>query len=159
MPTLTRETPGLQRSVCAQIDQLVVFQLAGERYAFPLDDVQEIQQIVALAEVPAGTDGVVGMVNLRGQVIPAVDLSDRLGVDPVSRGLNTPMLVARYRDLLVALIVDAVDDVLGLPDGCLQPAPTLHPLFPVMHGVARLGEELVCVLDVARLLDSKASLS
>ena len=155
---LTLETSDVERRACASIEQLVVFEVCGQRYAFALDDVQEIQQIVEFAKVPRAADGVLGMVNLRGQVIPALDLNERLGATPVRRSLETPMIVVRYRDGAVALVVDAVDDVLGLPAGCLQAPPPLHPLEFVMHGVARLDSGLVCVLDAGRLLEEEVSL-
>jgi purine-binding chemotaxis protein CheW len=158
-PTLTPDAPELERAECTLIEQLVIFYVCGQRYAFALEDVQEIQQIVALAEVPDAVDGVLGMVNLRGQVIPAVDLNERLGAEPVSRNLETPMIVARYRNGLVALVVDAVDDVLAVPADCMQEPPSLHPLSSVMHGVARLDVGLVYVLDAARLLDQKVNLA
>jgi purine-binding chemotaxis protein CheW len=144
---------------CEPIEQLVVFHIGEQRYAFPLSDVQEIQQIVQMAEVPDAHVGVLGMVNLRGRVIPAIDLNARLGVASGTRGLDTPMVVVRHHDGLVALVVDAVDDVLGIATGCIQPAPPLHPLESVMHGVARLEDGLVYVLDSSRLIDAEVTLS
>ena len=71
---------------------LVVFRLDGQRYGLPLSRVQEIQQIVALADLPDRTSSVVGMVNVRGTMMPVVDLRLRLGLPGVLWALQTPMI-------------------------------------------------------------------
>lgn len=135
-----------------QIERVVAFFLNGQRYALPIERVREIQQIVALSDVPAGTKGVVGMVNLRGQVIPAVDMRRLLGLDPREYTLETPMIIAEVHGEFVALIVDEVQDVFELPADCLQSAPALHQLSSSMIGVARLADGLVYILDPDLLL-------
>jgi len=134
------------------LDQVVVFHVAGQRYAFPIQNVQEIQQIVEFSSVPGGGSSVLGMVNLRGMVIPAVDVRDLLGAGPRAYSLETPMVIARIDGRLVALVVDEVEDVLGLPTGCVQDAPPIHALSGMMLGVARLEDGLVYVLSADRLL-------
>jgi purine-binding chemotaxis protein CheW len=139
------------------IDRVVAFYLGGQRYALPIGRVQEIQQIVALSEVPNGGSGVVGMVNLRGHVIPAVDLRRLLGFATEEYTLETPMIICRMGVHLVALIVDEVQDVLELPEGCMQAAPPVHALSSKMVGVARMTDGLIYVLDLEPLLGSTLS--
>lgn len=134
------------------IDQAVVFYLGGQRYALPITRVQEIQQIVAFSEVPSGGMGVVGMVNLRGHVIPAVDLRLLVGMAAEEYRLETPMIVCRVGSQLIALVVDEVEDVMIFPEGSLQAAPPMHALSSKMLGVARLTDGLVYVLDLDALL-------
>jgi purine-binding chemotaxis protein CheW len=143
------ETPA---DACAWLDRAVAFYLAGQRYALPIDRVQEIQQIVAFSEVPGGGLGIVGMVNLRGHVIPAVDVRSLVGLGRQEYTLETPMIICRVRGHLIALVVDEVEDVLELPEGCLQAAPPMHALASKMVGVARLETGLVYVLDLDLLL-------
>ncbi len=138
---------------CVIVDQVVAFFLGGQRYALPIGKVQEIQQIVALSEVPEIDDAIVGMVNLRGQVIPAVDGRRLIGLPSQPYTLETPMVICRYREDLVALVVDEVQDVLGLPAGCLQDAPALHALSAKMIGVARLSDGLAYLFDLEKLLE------
>lgn len=130
----------------------VTFFLSGQRYALPIDRVQEIQQIVAFSEVPGGTSGVVGMVNLRGRVIPAVDLRRLLGLTSEEYTLETPMIICRIHDQLVALVADEVQDVVELPLGSLQEAPAMHSLAAKMLGVARMDDGLIYLLDLDQLL-------
>lgn len=137
---------------CEWVEQVVAFHLAGQRYALPIERVQEIQHIVAFSEVPSGGAAVVGMVNLRGTVIPAVDLRVLVGLDTTEYTLETPMIICHAGGDLVALLVDAVEDVIELPQGCLQDAPGMHALSSKMLGVARLESGLVYVLDLDLLL-------
>lgn len=139
------------------IDRVVAFYLDGQRYALPIDAVQEIQQIVAFSEVPGGGSGVVGMVNLRGQVIPAVDLRKIVGLASAEYTLETPMIICRVQDDLVALIVDEVQDVLELAAESLQAPPAMHSLASKMLAVARLADGLVYVFDVTKLVGSSLS--
>lgn len=133
--------------------RVVVFHLDDARYALPLDRVNEIQQIVAFSEVPGGGVGVLGLVNLRGEVIPAVDLRTVLGMSVRELTLETPMVIARAaEDSVVALVVDGVEDVLVLPEGSVQEPPAMHALATKMLGVARLTDGLVYVLDLDTLL-------
>ena len=140
------------QAVCEVVQRVVAFFLGGQRYALPIERVREIQQIVAFSEVPAGGTGVVGMVNLRGQVIPAVDLRLLVGMEPKEYTLETPMVITDVDGDAVAMLVDEVQDVFELPFGCMQDAPALHQLSSKMIGVARLDDGLVYVLDIDRLL-------
>ena len=139
---------------CEMVERVVAFFLGGERYALPIERVKEVQQIVAFSEVPAGGIGVVGMVNLRGRVIPAVDMRQIVGLERRAYTLETPMVIAEVGDELVAIVVDEVQDVFALPVGCLQDAPALHQLSSKMIGVARLDDGLVYVLDLDRIIGS-----
>jgi purine-binding chemotaxis protein CheW len=136
----------------APVERVVGFFLSGQRYALPIERVREIQQIVELSDVPAGANGVVGMVNLRGQVIPAVDMRRLVGLEAREYTLETPMVITEIHGRLVALIVDEVEDVFEVPLGAMQDTPPLHQLSGSMIGVARLSDGLVYVLDPDRLV-------
>jgi len=144
----------VEAATCELIYRVVAFFLAGQRYALPIGRVCEIQQIVALSEVPSGQRGVVGMVNLRGDVVPAVDMRRLIGLEPRDYELDTPMIISEVAGGRAALIVDEVQDVFELPPDCLQNAPALHHLASEMIGVAGLPDGVVYVLDLDRLLDS-----
>jgi len=151
---LPSESEEAAAETCDMIERVVAFFLGGQRYALPIERVREIQQIVAFSEVPSGGQGVVGMVNLRGQVIPAVDMRRLVGLEVREYNLETPMIIAEVGDESVAVLVDEVQDVFELPPDCLQDAPALHQLSSKMIGVARLADGLVYVLDIDKLLGS-----
>lgn len=134
------------------VDRAVAFVLDGQRYALPIGRVQEIQQIVAFSEVPGGSSGVIGMINLRGAVIPAIDLRRLVGLMPAEYTLETPMIICHVQGKLLALVVDEVLDVIELPSEIMHEAPSMHSLAAKMLGVARLPDGLMYLLDVDALL-------
>ncbi|MDZ4178996.1 MAG: chemotaxis protein CheW [Coriobacteriia bacterium] len=136
------------------IDKMVVFFLGDQRYGLPINVVQEIQQLVAFSEVPQQGGAVVGMVNLRGSVIPALDMRMLVGLPAVEYRLETPMIMCRTAGMFVALLVDEVEDVLTLPEGCLQAAPEMHSLSSKMIGVCRMDDHLIYLLEAGELLAS-----
>jgi len=141
----------------AALRRLVVFAVDGQRYALPIDVVQEIQQIVALSEIPDDSGSVVGVINLRGAVVPAMDVRLLLGLASREYGLQTPMIFATTPRGLVALIVDEVEDVVEVPPGCMQEASVGYELADKLVGVCRLDDRLVFVFDVARLVSTARS--
>ena len=130
---------------------VVAFTLAGERYGLRIEDVQEVQQIVALSGVRSGA-AVVGMLDLRGEVIPALDVRTLVGLPAKPYSLQTPMLIARGPEGPVALLVDEVHGVVALSDEALQPAPSLHSMHEVLGGVARVEDGLISVVDLDLML-------
>jgi len=134
------------------VERAVAFLLGGQRYAVPIERVQEIQQIVALSDVPGGGPAVVGMVNLRGHVIPAVDARQLVGLAHAEYDLETPMIICRVADQPVALIVDEVDDVILLPEGCIQAVPPMHPLAEKLVGVCQIDSGLTYLVDLEAML-------
>ena len=135
---------------------LVVFRLDGQRYGLPLSRVQEIQQIVALAEIPDGSSSVVGMVNLRGSMVPAIDLRIRLGLAAAPWGLQTPMVFCRASGGVVAFIVDEVEDVIQVSAATMQAPSRIYELADMLLGVAMPDNEPVLVLDVDRVIPPMA---
>ena len=136
------------------VARAVAFFLGGQRYALPLERVHEIQQIVAFSETSEGLSSVVGMVNLRGSVIPAIDMRVLVGLEKQAYTLETPMIITDTHGQMVALIVDEVQDVLELPEGCMQDAPPLHALSSKMIGVCRMADGLMNLLDIDLLLSA-----
>lgn len=133
--------------------RMVAFHLGTQSYGFEIDAVQEIQQIVALAQVPDDDDAVLGLVNLRGEIVPVVDLRTMLGMEQAEMSLETPMVICRSSQGLVAFVVDAVDDVVEIPPDCLQPPPQLHSLAGRMLAVCRLESGMVFLLDIEKLVE------
>lgn len=134
------------------IGRIVVFRLDEQLYALPIESVQEIQQIVELTPVPDSAPALVGMIDVRGRVVPAVDMRALVGLEVGQYQLDTPMILCRTHGRLVALIVDEVDDVLSLPEGCMQAPSKLYALADRMIGICRLEIGLIVVLDPDRLV-------
>lgn len=126
---------------------------AGQRYALPIEQVREIHQIVAFAEVPDETGTVLGMVDVRGEVVPAVDVRTLLGAPLEPHTPDSPMVIVTSGRGTVALVVDRVDAMFDVAADSLEPAPDLHPLSTRMLGACRYEEELIFFLDLETLLD------
>ena len=135
-----------------EIERMVVFSMEGQRYGLPIAVVQEIQQIVALSEIPDHQAAVVGVINVRGQVVPAVDLRLLVGMPAKEYGLQTPMLFVRTAKGLVALIVDEVEDVIEVPPDSSQAPSHMYTLADKLLSVVRLDTDLVFVFDIDRLV-------
>jgi len=146
------QTDTAHAGACAMVTRVLAFYLGAQRYALPIERVREIQQIVAFSQMPSASSGVVGMVNLRGNVVPAVDMRRLVGLEPAEYTLETPMIITDVRNEKLALLVDEVQDVFELAPGCLQESPALHSLSASMIGVARMEDGLIYVLDVDELV-------
>ena len=131
---------------------MVVFKVDSRSYALPIDRVQEIQQLVEVTPLPDTSKSLVGLVNLRGRVIPAIDFRLLVGIPQLPYTLETLMIISRTGSELVALIVDEVQDVVVLPDGCLQEPARVYALADRMIGMCKLDDDLVFLLDVERLV-------
>lgn len=131
----------------------VVFCL-GERYhAFPLEHVVEAVRMVALTEIPGSPSWLLGAMNLRGRIIPVVDLRVRLGLPAPEPDLRTPILVVDAADRMCAFVVDDVLAVellsIGIPAET-QPEQA-HGESSVVAGVAASEDRLIVVLEAEHL--------
>lgn len=151
-PAAEGAAPVVPEPEATVISQMVAFHLGGQRYALPIHSVQEIQQIVALSEAHGGSHAVIGMVNLRGSVIPAIDMRALLSLPAEEYRLDTPMIICRVGQGFVALVVDDVEDVIDVPEGCVSAPPKLHALADRMIGVCHLDTDLVFMLSVEKLV-------
>jgi purine-binding chemotaxis protein CheW len=131
--------------------QLVVFRVERSEYALPVGNVGEILRMVAIAPVPEAPAWLSGMVNLRGRVIPVIDLRTRLGLPAVPVGLNTPIIVAETEGQMVGLIADSVTDFLTVPVEAIEPPDAGLFVSNTVQSVARAGERLILIFDLERL--------
>jgi purine-binding chemotaxis protein CheW len=139
-------------------EQLVVFRIAGEEYCLSVDAVQEIIRVPdALIHVPKALAFVEGLVNLRGSVLPVIDLRARLGLVRCERDDLQRIVVVILEGVRTGFIVDSVVEVLRLERGSLEQAPELsEEQAHLVSEVANLVdvERMLLVLDHAHLLDA-----
>jgi len=138
--------------------QLVVFRVDGEEYCLSVDAVQEIIRVPEqLIHVPKTLDFVEGLVNLRGTVLPVIDLRSRLGLARGERDDMQRIVVVIIDGVRTGFIVDSVAEVIKLQDTVLQDAPELSEAQAQLIGkVANLADSkrMLLVLDHTRLLGS-----
>jgi len=112
--------------VAGDDEQVVVFRLGTEEFGVPIDSVQEIVRVPdVLTHVPKAPPAVEGVINLRGSVLPVVDLRRRLGLSRVERNDGQRIVVFLIRGVRTGFIVDAVAEVLKVPRQAIEPAPQL----------------------------------
>jgi purine-binding chemotaxis protein CheW len=138
--------------------QFLTFDLATAQYAIEILRVQEIRGYSDITPVPNAPRHVVGVMDLRGTIIPVVDLRARLGLPDAARSQVTVIIVVRIGAQSVGVVVDAVSDVLNIDDASAQEVADLG--VPCDAGavtrMAKVGDKLVALLDVDHLLDQAA---
>ena len=128
---------------------LVVFRLQGIEHAVPVGDVVEVVRMVAITPVAETPPWLSGVIDLRGRVIPVIDLRRRLGMVPREPDLSTPILVVEGNGVTAGLVADEVVEVLALAaEGPAAPASAI-----------RYGERLLLVLDIDRICAGAAELA
>ena len=138
-------------------DRAVTFRLDGQLYGLPLDVVVEIQHLVEPMPLPDADPSLMGLIDLRGVVMPAVNLRVLVGLDAEPFTLQTPMIFCRLRGHFVALVVDSVEDVVTLPMAEMQAPSALYSLADKMIGMMRIPQGLVLLLDVERLVPASVA--
>ncbi len=139
--------------------QYLTFMLAGEEYGVEILKVQEIKGWDTATPIPNTPDYVLGVLNLRGAVVPIIDLRKRFSLESVPYGATTVVIVVKMahedQERTVGLVVDAVADVYRLEGGEIQPPPdmggTVHTEF--VRGLATVEEKMVILLEIDRLID------
>lgn len=135
--------------------QLVVVRLDRECYGIPIEHVHEIVRMQPVTRIPRAPTFVEGVINLRGQVIPVVDLRRRFGLPEVGGDGAERIVVVEMDGARVGVVVDAVLEVLRVPESTVVPPEELLATSQVrfLQGVAKQGESLILLLDLARVLD------
>ncbi|MEL6214721.1 MAG: chemotaxis protein CheW [Pseudomonadota bacterium] len=141
--------------------QYLTFMLAGEEYGVEILKVQEIKGWDRATPIPNAPEYVLGVLNLRGAVVPIIDLRCRFGIEQVPYGPTTVVIVVKMQseeqERTVGVVVDGVADVYRLEDSDIQPPPEMgesaHTEF--VGGLATVEDKMVILLEVDRLIDFK----
>jgi len=134
----------------------VVFRLADEYYALDIQTVQEIVRMQTITSIPGSDPWVEGITNLRGRVVPVIDLRRRCGVAANDHTPETRIVVVGSPAGMVGFIVDAVSEVMRIPGDQVELPSTIVavPENSYLRGVAKLNERLVSLMDLEGVLPS-----
>jgi purine-binding chemotaxis protein CheW len=127
------------------MQQLVVFSLGSEEYGLPITTVQEIIRYTRPRTIPSAPPSVRGVINLRGKIIPVVDLKARLQLAG-GDAEESKIVIVEAGAVTAGLIVDDVDEVITVDTDALEPAPTGEVGY--ISAVAKVGDRLLVLLDV-----------
>jgi purine-binding chemotaxis protein CheW len=143
--------------------QLVIFELGSEYFGIDIALVEGIVKLQEITRIPQSPDYMEGITNLRGSVLPVIDLSKRFGMEAQIRTNETRIMVSNVEGLKVGMIVSAVSEVLTIEDNVIEPPPPMvsNVNSEYIVGVAKIDSRLVILLDLAKVLtrDEKLQLN
>ena len=135
--------------------QCVVFELDTEAYGVDIATVEGIIKMQEITRLPQAPDFMEGITNLRGSIVPVIDLRKRFGMPDQEATRETRIVIANMGGTKVGLIVDAVSQVIRIPEDAIEPPPqmsvTINSAF--IKSVAKLEDQLVILLDLDRVLN------
>lgn len=135
--------------------QVVSFKLGSEEYGVDIAQVQEINRMVAITHVPRAPQFMEGVINLRGQLIPIIDLRTRFGMPRAEHTKNTRIVVTEIGAKRVGMVVDSVSEVLRIPVEQIEDAPEMISGgvdTEYIRGVGKIEDRLIIMLDLARII-------
>lgn len=137
--------------------QLVTFSIGEEEFGVDILKVQEIIRTMEITKVPRAQDFVEGVINLRGKVIPIIDLRRRFGLDSKPHDKDTRIIVIEINNMIVGFVVDSVSEVLRIPAGTVEPPPPVVAGLEseYISGVGKLQDRLLILLDLDKLLSGE----
>ncbi len=134
--------------------QMVVFIVAQEYYGVSIAAVDSIEKLKPITAVPRAPAFVEGVINLRGKVLPVIDLRKRFGLQAEAATKDTRIVVVEMNNAPVGMLVDAVSEVLRVSDDVIEPpsplVTTVDSAF--ITGIAKVGERLIILLDLQQVL-------
>ncbi|MDH7577919.1 MAG: chemotaxis protein CheW [Bacillota bacterium] len=134
--------------------QLVIFRLGAEEYGVPITQVQEINRLTTPTKIPKAPAFVEGVINLRGKVLPVIDLKKRFGLEGTVYTDEARIVVVEIAGHTVGVIVDVVSEVLRLPLSSIEPPPAVIAGITAdyLRGVGKLDDRLLILLDLNKIL-------
>jgi len=135
--------------------QLVSFNIGSEEFGVDILKVQEINRMVEITKVPQAPHYVEGVINLRGKVIPIIDLRKRFNLEVKEYDKNTRIVVVDIGGNIMGMVVDSVSEVLRLPSDTIEPPPEIAAGVnsEYIKGVAKLEDRLLIFLDLSKVID------
>lgn len=135
--------------------KFVIFKLDTEEYGMDILRVQGIERMLPITRVPKTPDFVEGVCNLRGSIVPIIDLRQRFNIPKKQQDDNTRIIVVSLEDVRVGLIVDAANDVITVNSENIEPTPSVIDSIDnkFISGVAKVQDRLIIILDLFKVLN------
>ena len=137
--------------------KVVSFHLGSEEYGVDISQVQEIIRMVAITHVPRAPHFMEGVINLRGQLIPIVDLRTRFGMPRAEHTKSTRIVVTEIGTKRVGIVVDSVSEVCNIPIESIEDAPEMIAGVGTeyIQGVGKIGTRLIVLLDLTMVMSGE----
>ena len=150
----------IETKTSSEQTQYLTFHLAGEEYAIGILQVKEIIPYVTLTTVPQTPASIRGVINLRGSVVPVIDLAVKLGLSPKPITARSCIVIIETKTatekLIMGVVADSVSQVIDLPPQEISATPPFGTQVQIdfLRGIGRSGEKFVLILDVDKVLGS-----
>ena len=135
--------------------QLVAFKLLDEEYGVSILNVQEIRDMTDITRVPYAPDYIKGVINLRGSVLPVIDLKKRIGLADAPYTPKTSIIIMKLQDISIGMIVDAVTEVLTVDGNHAAPPKSISndARNKYINGIGNVDGRLVIMLNLDEIVD------
>lgn len=139
--------------------QFVIFKLDNEEYGIDILRVKEIKEMMSITRVPKAAHYVRGVINLRGEVIPVIDLRKRFNLSDGKEDDNTRIIIVSVDDIVVGLIADYSSEVVEISSNAIEEAPDRAGNVDqnYIYGIGKVGERLIILLDVVKIITNPAA--
>lgn len=138
----------------SSINQYVVFKLNNESYGLLIDYVETIEKLTEITRVPSAPYYISGVINLRGEVIPVVDLRRRFQLENISNTDENRIIVLSFEEMNVGILVDSCSEVVTLDTNQIDKAYDLISSFEddYIQGIGKFNERMIIIVDIPKLL-------
>lgn len=150
-------TQAAEAAIDTQSQEYLVFSLGSEEYAVDILKVQEIRGYENVTRIANAPDFIKGVTNLRGVIVPIVDLRIKFNLDKVDYEGQTVVIVVNVADRVVGIVVDGVSDVMTLSSDQIKPAPEFGETLSAdyLSGLGSLEDRMLVIVDIEKLLTSE----
>lgn len=139
--------------------ELIAFRIGGQEFCVNIMSVREIRGWTPATPIPHAPRDVLGVINLRGAVLPIVDLSKRLGMKPAEPTARHVIIVTQVKNRVIGLLVEAVSDILTVTDDLIQPTPEVSSDLEKQYarGILAIEKRMICLVELAALFPESES--
>lgn len=147
------------RNLTAGDRELIAFRIGDQEFCVNIMSVREIRGWTPATAMPHSPAYVLGVINLRGAVLPIIDLSARLGMKPADPSPRHVIIVAQFKNQIAGLLVDAVSDILTVTDENIQPVPEVSSDLERQYarGIFAIDKRMICMIELDALFPDMES--
>lgn len=134
--------------------EYVIFRLAEESYGIDIDNVENIEKHAEITRVPYTKKYIKGIINLRGNIIPVIDVRKRFGLETIEMDKDSRIMIVNHKEIKVGLLVDASSEVLQINDEDIEPAPkVIGSDDDYVQAIGKHNGRIIMVVDLDTLLE------
>lgn len=134
--------------------EYVIFRLAGESYGVDIDNVENIERHIEITRVPYTKKFIQGVINLRGNIIPVINVRKRFGIEAIEIDSDTRIMIINHNELTVGLLVDASSEVMQIGNENIEKAPVvLGGDDDFVSSIGKVDGRIIMLVELGRLLD------